>query len=885
MRSRLFLLASLLVVLVSIPAFAQKETGVILGTVTDSEGLPMPGVTVTVSSPALIGGSSTAYTDAEGNYRFPALPPGVYSVAAELQGFQKVIRREIRLYVGNSFNVSLTMEAERMAEAIEVSGEAPLIDSKTAAMSKTVPVEAVENLPKFSFALDLFTITPGVGTDYVAYGGGGSSANSYWVDGVDVSDPEGGTPWLFPNYNWLQEVQVVGIGAPAEYGGFTGVVANSITRSGGNEFSGLFETFYNNNSTVSDNIGDLGEGLAPPATDLFSDTTIQLGGPIQKDKFWFFTGFQYFAEDDTPAGYAGTTTERDPRIISKLTYKLNQNNTLQGFFEWDRYDIEGRGADASTLPEATVTEKAPEVSWNATLISLLSPETVLDVRFSGFWGYYYLEPMNGTGTSGHFDGGTGLYTVNSTTSYFADRQRYQLNASVSHYARDFINGDHDFKFGMEFERSGVQSRYYYNGGIYYYDYYGAPYSRYLWNGYDIDSPLHRTSVFAQDSWSVNKNLTFNLGLRWDHNRGFHKEIDGAVFKTDPIAPRLGFTYDLKGDQQTVIKGHYGRYYEAMLSDYFGNLDPDWDDITKQYYYYGEWITYDFIPHQYIMDPDIKQPYIDQWTIGVDKQLPGNMALGVHYIDRKWKDIIDDVDTRFETGYGPVAVINPVTGETITGYSQLYDPATKVYLETNVPDLYRKYKGLEITANKRLSKNLYLSGSFMWSEIKGNAGNSSYGSSGNNTGIYSILYDDPNYNINIDGRPANDPTYEWKFQGIYNLPYGINTSWYYRYSTGDAWQARVRIGDDENGNFNQGRVRIFGEPRGHRRLSSRQTFDLRLEKEFPLGKGDVKLTMDIFNLFNTGYVISIEDRYDVSSFESALEISDPRVLRFGVRYAF
>ncbi len=900
MRSRLILvlLSVLLVSAFSIPVFAQKETGVILGTITDGDGGPMPGVTVTAASPALIGGKATAYSDAEGHYRFAALPPGTYEIAAELQGFQNVIRKDVRLYVGNSLKMDLAIQAEKVSESMVITGESPLIDVTTAATSQSVPIEAVENLPKFSFALDLFTLTPGVGNlpgEYVAYGAGGDSANAYWLDGVDVSDPEGGTPWVFPNYNWIQEVQVIGIGAPAEYGQFTGVVSNSITRSGGNEFHGLAETFFQNDGTTGDNTGslpsDLQDDFTPTTVKKFSDNTFQVGGPIIHDKLWFFSGFQYFAEDRVPLGYTSVRSERDPRFITKLTDKINANNTLQGFIEWDRYDIDGRGADSQHLPESTRIEKAPEVSWNGTWISLLNPETVLDARFSGFWGYYHLFPRNGPNVSSHFDpcettdadgNCIGLYSENAVYTYLADRQRYQANVSLSHYARDFIKGDHDFKFGVEFERSGVQSKYYYNGGIYYYDYNNSPYYRYLWGGYDIDTPLHRTSSYAQDSWNITKKLNLNIGVRWDHDRGIIQGV-GTAYKTDPVAPRVGFTYDVKADQKTVIKGHYGRYYEAMFSDSFAPASPGWGAYTTQYFYpgYGFYTT-SYTPHVYRVDSNIKQPYLDQWTVGLDQELPGNIAFGFHYIHRRWHDGIDDVN---ESGvFVPVTVTNPLTGEPITGFNQL-NPGEDRFVLTNAPGLFRKYDGYQFTANRRMANNLYLSGSVVYSKTRGNYDNGSYTGGGSNTGLYSRLFNDPNFNINIDGIPSYDPTWEVKLQGIYNLPWGINSSWYYTYYTAETYTARARIGRSSNGDFNQGSVRIFVEPRGSRRLDDRHNLDFRLEKEFPVSKGQLRFTADIFNLFNSGYVTDVETRFDTSSFEQPLSLTGPRAVRLGVRYTF
>lgn len=901
LRKSVIFVFALLILTLSIPAFAQKETGVIQGTISDVDGQPIPGVSVVAASPSLIGGSQTTYSDQEGRYRFPALPPGTYQISAELQGFQKVVRKEIRLFVGNSIGVDLSLQAEKVSETIEVTGEAPLIDKTTAATSNTVPIEAVENLPKFSFALDLFTLTPGVGSDYIAYGAAGDSANAYWLDGVNVSDPEGGTPWVFPNYNWLQEVQVSGIGAPAEYGGFTGVVTNSITRSGGNEFHGLLETFYQNDAMTSTNSGslpsDLQNTLVPPTEKKFSDNTAQIGGPIKRDKIWFFTSFQYLAEDTVPLGFLGVHTERDPRVFAKVTYKADQNTTLQGFMEWDKYDIHGRGADVDhNTIDVTLTEKAPEVSWNTTLIKLFSSDTVLDARFSGFSGYYHLTPQHGQ-TPSHFDpcaetnangDCVGHYLYNHPYTYLADRQRYQVNASLSHYARNFIHGDHDFKFGMEFERSGVQSKYYYNGGVYYYDYAGGlPYYRYLFSGYDINTPLHRTSLYAQDSWDINKHLNINAGVRLDHNRGLIKGV-GTVFKTDPVAPRIGFTYDVKGDQQSVIKGHYGRYYEAMFSDYFSPLSPNWGSYITQYFYSdtNEWVTTGTKPHHYQMDPNIKHPYVDQWTIGLDQALPGDIAVGGHYIYRKWGNIIDGVNITGQ--FVPLTVINPVTGQPITVYNQINNPEDDVFLQTVpkagglYPDaLFRKYHAVEVFANRRMSKKLYLSASFVWSKIRGTADNDSYSSTGSNTGLFSKLFDDPNFNININGRLSNDPTYEIKLQGSYALPWGINTSWYFNHTTGDTWTPLTRIRGLDQGYP----VRIFALPRGSNRLATQNTLDIRAEKEIPISKGALRVTADIFNVFNTGYADAVQDRFESNQFGDPTSFTTPRYLRLGFRYTF
>jgi Carboxypeptidase regulatory-like domain len=191
-------------------AFAQRESGAIVGHVTDMESAAVPGAKVTAVTPAR--GESVTYTDEEGFYRFPVLAPGTYEIKAELEGFQTAVRGDVRLFVGKTSTVDMTISAT-VQEALVVTGETPLIDATTTASSKTVPVETIENLPKTSFALDLFTLTPGVGDlSYVAYGAGGSQANAYWFDGVDISNPVDGTYWIYRITTGLKKLMLLVLG-------------------------------------------------------------------------------------------------------------------------------------------------------------------------------------------------------------------------------------------------------------------------------------------------------------------------------------------------------------------------------------------------------------------------------------------------------------------------------------------------------------------------------------------------------------------------------------------------------------------------------------------------------------------------------------------------
>jgi hypothetical protein len=847
-------------------AFAQLENGAIVGAVWDSERHPVAGVKVTASSASLVDRSITELTDSDGRYRFPALPPGVYELKAELPGFITVVRKEVRVFVGSTITVDFQMEIESVTETVEVSGAPPLIDATSSAVQQTVPTESVERLPKFSSVLDLIKLTPGVGDlDLAAYGAAGEAANAYWYDGVDIRSPASGHFVVLPSYNWIEEVQVIGLGAPAEYSGFTGVTGNFVTRSGGNEFRGLVESFFSNESLVSENIPN----SAPQDTFKLVDTSVQLGGPILRNKFWFFTGFQYFYDQREPFGFPDSVTQKLPQFFTKLTYKINPDNTLQGSAYYDHLSIENDFADATFLPEAAANSNGRGAwSWNGTWLSVLSPQTYLEARFGGYDnGGFNVLPKNGN-TPGHFDLATGIYSVNFPESDRLVRQRVQVNASVSHYTDHFL-GQHDFKFGVEVERSRSDTLYQYNGNLFYYDYDGLPYQRYAWDGpYDLNDSIHRTSTFAQDSWKPIDRLTLNLGVRWDHIRGITAL---QTIPLDPVAPRLGFTYDIKGDGKTILKAHYGRYYDGFFDGYLHlfNVIPA---KTLQMFDSGKWI--DLFTNRPLnsLDPDLKQTYIRQFIASVDQEFPHEIVLGVRYIYRRWKNIIDNQNVSGR--YAGVPFFNPITQEMITVFNRI-DQGDTEFVITNPPDLFRKYDGFEITCEKRFSRNLFLSGSIVISKAKGNIDNVD-----SSKRAADPVFNDPNFNINIDGTLVNDPTYQTKIFGGYQFPWGINSSFFFRHESGDTWTPLIRVGG-----LNQGNVNIFGLSRGSNRFPSRNILDLRAEKAFSIHNGQLRFTADIFNVFNTAYVLNVNRVFGRPNFEQPTAFTSPREIRLGLRYTF
>lgn len=908
MRMKLLTLLAAALLLSPSTALAQiGQTATLTGTVTDTSGAVLPGVTVTVKGETLIGGTRSVVTDETGSYRFPALPPGTYTVTTELSGF-KPNSHDVRLQLGQTITIDAKLEVGGLSETVNVAGTSPVVDVKSSSSSKNLDTQVLENIPFGSrFGPGAMTLAPGVNPNNTsAYGSGGSSSNSYQIDGVDVSDPEGGTVWVFANYNWIQEVQVIGLGASAEYGGFTGVASNSLFRSGSNKFRGLFETLFENDKLTDTNttpaILDANPDLKSGTTDYVTDNTFQIGGPIKMDKLWFFTSFQYYRPKTAPAGFPPTPPdgfaslglgptarlEKSPRFLLKPTLKLGQNDQLTGFFEVDSYTVDGRAASATHAPEATLHQDSPEFSWNGNYTKVLSSSSVFDAKYSGFWGYYYLSPYNGD-TPGWFDVDENFFGVNSYYFYKADRVRHQANASLTKYASGFA-GDHNFKFGAEFERSYVKSQLGYPGGMYILSASGTPYYAVVWDGYLKDDINNRYSAFVQDSWTVGSRLTLNPGVRFDRITGFNKHLDDQVFKTNSISPRLGFAWDVAGNSKTVVRGHYGWYYDGAKSSYYDLLDPQ---ISP---FFGVYVdeNLNFISDTYLtspgtnrtMDPDIKHPRMKQGILGIEREIIRGVSVGATGIWRKNDQFIDDVlqfapgdfETRTIADLGPdgVAGTGDETSTTITGFDQVSDPNDNQYLITNPEGAFRKYRGVELTATKRMSNRWQLQGSWVISKITGNYNNtSSFG----NSSEYDTPNTDPRFQPLRDGRLTNDNTHLAKVLGTIRGPWDILMSGAFYYTTGQTFTRTQRE------RFNQGRVDLFIEPRGAQRFDDQPSLDIRFEKQFRISTDrKLGLTFEGFNVANSGAITSRTTRSGVSYF-TPTGLVGPRRFRLGAVYRF
>jgi hypothetical protein len=947
MKTMLRTIAMVVAVLLAAPSFvaAQSFSGVVAGVVKDEQGGVLPGVVV-----QLIGktGTRDATTDTAGAYRFNAVDPGTYEVAVNMTGFQPQRRENIVVSVGKQATADFGLKVGGKTESVDVVGEAPVVDVTSSSTQNSLSQDLLYNMPirQGNAATNLLNFAPGI-NNQSAYGGDGSSANGLLIDGVDTRDPSGGTAWTFFNFNIVEEVEIVGVGAPAEYGSFTGAVVNTITKTGGNRYSGLFDMTYTKGSLASKNVSadvtKINPALGESAkTNKFTDFTTQFGGPLIKDKLFFFLSAQRYHLDQDPGGPVTRRDEVSPRMNFKLNYQPSASNNFMAHVQYDSYNIIGRAGVSANVANDSLTnqEDAPEWVWLGQWRHIFGPKTFSEIKYTGWWGFYDLNPK--VNAPQHFDGATSLYSVSQGWAYYADRARNQVNASISHFAEGF--GKHDLKFGIEVERSKTRDRYSFVNNTYYYDYGGQPYYAYGY-GYDLNGRNKKLAGYAQDAWHVNNKLTLNLGVRMDHVAGGAPGQD-SVYSNTSIAPRFGFAFDPTGDTKTVVKGSYSQYYEGIFNDIYKQATSGYQDSISwdmsncpAYGPSGPTASYNCPLSRRVevnrvkapiakIDPDIKHPRVDEFSFGLERALRSNVRLSVTGIMRDNKNFIGQVlpTARWTKVNATSATPNgknlvyPATPYSYYRWAnrsasasnllitnpdgfQYLDPSGNVLGSV---DAYRKYKGLMVVLTKNYSHRWRSQVSYVWSQTKGTINNSSEGTYG-----ASSFYASPTMSlVNADGHLSNDRTNELKAMVGWQIPkVEVAVNAYFRSISGGTYAPYVQVSGTNTQYSTTGYYfasstgrRPALEPRGNQRLDTLNILDLRIEKIFTIAKDHrFAVYSDITNALNADTITSRFNNVGGTSvfnpppatagtttsvpYNGPAAITPPRQIQIGARWSF
>jgi outer membrane receptor protein involved in Fe transport len=753
-------------------------------------------------------------------------------------------------------------------------------------VSTNITSELMEVLPmrRFTF-FDFVGTTPGVtsstgdhSNNWQSAMGSGTTANAYYFDGVETNSPDNAGSWLWANPDQIEEIDVIVSGAPAEFGNFQGMVVNLVSKTGSNTFSGSLNFYHRANWLTGNNTPD---EEFPFYRDAYNELTGTFGGPIIKDKLWFFWAGQLMTDRSVGVG-ADPAFEpglyRYNTTFGRLDWQINKNNKFTVSMDINWYRWEETPYEFAPY-EAMMSEDASNPLISTSLTSILSPNTFFEIKYTGWWVSLRVEAADGDlVTPAHYDAYTGMYSGNSYWWGDWPQGQHQVQGTVSHFAEDFLGGDHEFKFGAIYNHSWAGYKWGYHSNVYYYDWDGYPYYAFFMDPEEYGGVLNRISAFLDDSWSVTDRLTLNLGVRFDHTRGGFPEYsrldkdanptaetfpaDMDILKWDTWSPRLGLVYQLTGDRKTIFKASYGRYYGHMLIRDLYQSAPSKSD--RYWYWYDPdtggytWQTEHIDPvANRGIDRNLKSPYSDSFSVGIEREILPEFSLSLTGIYKESKDPVDDQNTTAE--YELVDYYDEFGGQTIQVYNQTND---SFYLTTNL-DNRTTYRALIFAFRKRLSNNWQVSGSFTWSKGR----------------QYPKGYWDRNDLINMYG--DYDREYQFKISGTYIFPWGIMFSAYFAYDQGRPFNREIVVGLD------QGRRDIAAEERGSKRYPNPTYLDLRVEKEFRLwGNSRLKLLIDVWNIFNADYNNWVaETNAESDAYLSPSGYVLPRRAQIGIRFVF
>src|SRR5215470_48925 len=407
----------------SLVAVGQTLTGTLIGTVRDEQGAAIPGGQVRVTSPALLGGPRTMPTSEAGQFRFPNLAPGSYTLDIEMPGFASFHEDDIHIGAAATLERTVVLKVAGLAESIVVEGSGSRTEARDSGLETRFGVDYIKTIPTRRYSMfDLIRAAPGVsptsptsGTvNTVSSFGSGVSENMFLIDGTNFTCPCQGVSRAEPSVDAIQEIQIQSVGASAEYGGIQGAIFNVITKQGGNRFAYDASYYGQTSSLTSQPVLIAGPGSGTPTgyeRIRYRDFTTNLGGPVHRDRVWFFTGFQYLRDYDSQPGADPRfpRTYEQNKIFGKITWQLKPNLQLVQSFN-EEFWVNPQIPTLVTPFEATQRQHAhvPSMTFSH-LTHTLSANTLWDVRVGRFVYSRKDDPSSGNFTTpNRFDRVTGV---------------------------------------------------------------------------------------------------------------------------------------------------------------------------------------------------------------------------------------------------------------------------------------------------------------------------------------------------------------------------------------------------------------------------------------------------------------------------------------------
>jgi len=944
-----------LAVLAALPAPAVAQTGQnfgeLVGRVLDDQGGVLPGVTVTLTGPALMG-APTATTNERGMYRFPAVPSGTYTLTFDLSGFAKLVRTEIEVPIRQTITVDTQLKVATLQETVTVKGESPVVDVENAKVGARLDNETLQSIPTSRSIFGSATVLPGMvmtrqdpaglnaatSTGMTAHGAANYNLNYF---GVTADTPQNYGSMYYMDYNSAEEISVDTAAMGADIGGGGGANINIIPKSGSNSLKGTLYYSGTGKQFAGDNVDDelRSQGITAGTRLLkLNDINGDAGGPLVKDRLWWFGSFRDYTTYEQVIGFPKDFKSNLRNYTARVNTEVARGHQLSGFWTYNKKQQLNRGAGLTQPnPIGTIHQESPKNLFNANWTSILSQTRFLEVSSTYFhmhWPslyadeFYALPENQRTATMQNLTTGIFFDGPEPTGERRRDAYRYQTNLAFTQYIDDFLGGTHQMKVGFEnwygwgsdgfdvFQDTRLQFRNDAAGAL-------VPSQILAYNTPLVQKTNMRNfAAFVQNRASYER-VTVNLGLRWSFYDGYlpaqtggggrwypettYPKLD-AGFNWNTLAPRTSVVWKVTEDGRNVAKASYSRYYEVMYTGEFADvINPNTINTggLATYRWFGDANgngvvdagEFDPVPLSTVqprlnsIDPDLKDPRADEITLGYQRELARNVAFSASWIQRWFNDATVDVEVGIPvTGYtpqafndpGPDNLVNTADDRPITLYN--VQPAYRgrnVAFHTNFPGTQR-YKGLELSVARRMTNHWQVMGSYVWSRLDGD-----------------LVVDpnNPNQTIpsNAIGRGANDQPHAIKIIGAYQAPWRVNVGLNYQGLSGLPTDRQFRA------TLAQGSTTVRAEPRGAYRADFLNLMSLKVDKVFQLHPhAQISAFFEVHNLTNTNaaqgsigtltQAFTSQAAFDAakattSYFGRVQEIVAPRILKLGVKYTF
>jgi hypothetical protein len=895
--------------------WAQGLTGTLVGTVRDGQGGVLPGAQATLTSPALIGGQASSVTNERGQLRFQALPPGVYALEIRMDGFAPYRAEEIAVGAGATIERVVVLRVAGVAVAVDVEAGSR-IEARGSGFETRFGTDYINDIPGRRFSLfDLVKVAPGVSPTSVGNGtsntvaalGSGVNENAFLLDGTNFTCPCSGGAVAEPGIDVIQEVQVQTVGASAEFGNIQGAVFNVITRQGGNLFQYDASYYWQGHGLTGQPVVlPVQRGTQPESgyeRAEYHDFATSLGGPVVRDRAWFFAGYQYLRDSDSQPGTDPAFPRRyeQDKLLAKLTWQIAPSLRLLSTYH-NEFWVSPERPTLVTPFETTIrfNGRVPTTTF-AHVTYAPSGNTLLDARVGRFVLSQNNDPASGSiTTANRFDRVTGMSSGGPASFGDFNLERTTAKATMTHYRPGLFGADHELKVGGQVEQGHHDALGIIPTGVRYVDSNGQPFQAVSRDPATPGGEFITGGAFASDAMTIGHRLTINLGIRFDHSRAISPDLParnlsgeqtdatvhglGTLYTWNVWSPRLGVTTKITSDGRTMLRGSYGRFHQGVLTGELAPIHPGQTPITTTAFDaatggYTRLVSIVDPKTNLRLDPETGAPYTDEYSVGVDRQLGRGVSVAIAYIRKNGENFIGWTDTG---GIYRTETRTMEDGRAVPVFVLTNGTANRRFLLTNQDGYLLNYDGLVTAVEKRRSDGWHFFGSYTWARTYGllpSSGGAAAADQLSSTLGGGTFGRDPNSLTNAKGRLPNDRPHMFRGAASWEVPrIGVHVAGNVQFLSGKPWAASAQI------SLPQGDQRVLLEPRGTRRLPSLTMLDVRVSKTLRLaGLGRVELLMDVLNTFNQSREEGLAtDNLYSPNFGQPTVFVDPRRMMLGAR---